>query len=116
MKGYAMGFEKGHESSGKSSKDSKLRKAYMLFSVLAVGLIIFSSFRGGLSGLIQRSTFDEVMLIVCQFQYKIISVHFAYCKFHKFSVTVEIRLLRTKLESEDRNLKFDWLDFINQGP
>ena len=64
MKGYAMGFEKGHESSGKSSKDSKLRKAYMLFSVLAVGLIIFSSFRGGLSGLIQRSTFDEVILIV----------------------------------------------------
>jgi len=60
MKGYAMGFEKGHESSGKSSKDSKLRKAYMLFSVLAIGLIIFSSFRGGLSGLIQRSTFDEV--------------------------------------------------------
>ena len=88
MKGYAMGFEKGHESSGKSSKDSKLRKAYMLFSVLAIGLIIFSSFRGGLSGLIQRSTFDEVILIV--------SVHFGYCKFHKFSVTVAIRLLKTK--------------------
>jgi len=59
MKGYAMGFEKGHESSGKSSKDSKLRK-YMLFSVLVTGALIFTLSRGGLTGLIQRSTFDEV--------------------------------------------------------
>ena len=27
-----------------------------------------------------------------------------------------IRELRTKLEFEDPKLKFDWLDFINQGP
>ena len=27
-----------------------------------------------------------------------------------------IRLLRTKLESEDRKLRFDWLNFINEGP
>jgi len=59
MKGYAMGFEKGHESSGKSSKDSKLKK-YMLFSVLVTGALIFTLSRGGLTGLIQRSTFDEV--------------------------------------------------------
>ena len=63
MKGYAMGFEKGHESSGKSSKDSKLRK-YMLFSILVTGALIFTTTRGGLTGLIQRSTFDEVILIV----------------------------------------------------
>lgn len=59
MKGYAMGFEKGHESSGKSSKDSKLRK-YMVFSLLVSGALLFTLSRGGLTGLIQRSTFDEV--------------------------------------------------------
>lgn len=59
LKGYAMGFEKGHESSGKSSKDSKLKK-YMVFSVLVTGALIFTLSRGGLTGLIQRSTFDEV--------------------------------------------------------
>ena len=30
--------------------------------------------------------------------------------------TVVIRYLRNKLESEDRKMKFDWPDFINQGP
>jgi hypothetical protein len=63
MKGYAMGFEKGHESSGKSSKDSKLRK-YMVFSLLVSGALLFTLSRGGLTGLIQRSTFDEVILLV----------------------------------------------------
>ena len=30
--------------------------------------------------------------------------------------TVAIIQLRTKKELGDRKLKFDWLDFINQGP
>ena len=64
MKGYAMGFEKGHESSGKSFKDSKLRRVYMLSGILLTGALIFSLTRGGLTGLIQRSSFDEVILIV----------------------------------------------------
>ena len=43
-----------------------------------------------------------------------LSVELKY--FKNIDFTVVIRWLRTKQELGDRKLKFDWIDFINQGP
>ena len=57
-----MGFEKGHEG-GKSSKESKAKKYMQVLSVVISGALLFMLVRGAFPGLVQRSNFDEVMII-----------------------------------------------------